>query len=78
MAQPARRHASPDEAPHYDPRSIQRTMLEQRARRKARVAHKRGRRDARIRFFIVILALLGGAIALGVVAWHEIQRLFGL
>jgi hypothetical protein len=77
MAQPARR-AVPDEAPSYDPRSIQRTLLEQRARRESRIAHKRRRRNARIRFFIVILALLGGAIALGIVVWHEIQRLFGL
>jgi hypothetical protein len=78
MAQPARRHTAPDEAPSYDPRSIQRALLEQRARRESRVAHQRARRHARIRFFIVILALLGGAIVLGIFAWHEIQRLFGL
>jgi hypothetical protein len=77
MAQPARRPA-PEEAPTYDPRSIQRALLEQRARREARIAHKRRRRNGRIRFFVVIFALLGGAIALGVVVWHEIQRLFGL
>ncbi|MBA3717468.1 MAG: hypothetical protein H0W87_04480 [Actinobacteria bacterium] len=78
MAEPARRQTAADEAPPYDPRSIERTLLEQRARRGARVAHKRARRQARIRFFIVILALLGGAIAIGALAWQEIQKLFGL
>jgi hypothetical protein len=78
MAEPARRQTAADEAPHYDPRTIQRTLVEQRARREARVAHKRAKGHARIRFFIVVLALLGGAIALGAIVWQEIQRLFGL
>jgi len=78
MAQPARRHAAAEEAPPYDPRAIERTMLEQRARREARLARQRARRNARLRFFVVIVALLGGALALGVLAWQQIQRLFGL
>jgi hypothetical protein len=78
MSEPARRQTAADEAPHYDPRTIQRTLVEQRARREARVAHKRAKGHARIRFFIVVLALLGGAIALGAIVWQEIQRLFGL
>jgi cell division septal protein FtsQ len=78
MAEPARRQTAAEEAPHYDPRSIERTLLEQRARREARLARKRARRHARIRFFVVILALLGGAIALGTIVWQEIQKLFGL
>jgi hypothetical protein len=78
MAEPARRQTAAEEAPPYDPRAIQRTLIEQRARREARVAHKRARGHARIRFFIVILALLAGAIALGALVWQEIQRLFGL
>jgi hypothetical protein len=78
MAEPAPRQTAADEAPHYDPRTIQRTLVEQRARREARVAHKRAKGHARIRFFIVVLALLGGAIALGAIVWQEIQRLFGL
>jgi hypothetical protein len=78
MAEPARRQTAAEEAPPYDPRAIERTLIEQRARREARVAHKRARGHARIRFFIVILALLAGAIALGALVWQEIQRLFGL
>jgi hypothetical protein len=78
MAEPARRQTAAEEAPPYDPRAIERTLYEQRMRREARVAHKRARRNARLRFFVVVLALLGGAVALGIVVWQEIQKLFGL
>jgi hypothetical protein len=78
MAEPARRQTAADEAPHYDPRSIERTLVEQRARREARVARKRAVGHARIRFFVVILALLGGATALGFLVWQQVQNLFGL
>lgn len=78
MAQSARRHEAAEEAPPYDPGAIERTLLEQRRRRDSRVAHKRARRNAQIRFLFVILALLGGTIALGVIVWRQIQHLFGL
>jgi hypothetical protein len=78
MAEPARRHAAAEEAPPYDPRAIERTLIAQRARREVRVAHKRARHHARIRFFVVIVALLGGATALGMLVWQEVQQLFGL
>ena len=78
MAEPARRHAAAEEAPPYDPRAIERTLVEQRARREARVERKRAVRHAHIRFFIVILALLGGAVALGFFVWQEVENLFGL
>ena len=77
-AMAARRQAVIEEVPAYDPRAIERTLLEQRLRREARLRRKRARRNARIRFFVVLAALLGGAIAIGVVVWQEIQRLFGL
>jgi hypothetical protein len=78
MAEPARRHAVPEEAPEYDPRSIERTVLEQRRRREARLARQRTQRNARIRFLFVIVTLLAASIALGILVWHQIQRLFGL
>jgi hypothetical protein len=78
MAEPARRQTAADEAPPYDPRAIERTLVEQRARREARLERKRAVRHARIRFFIVILALLGGAVALGFLVWSEVENLFGL
>jgi hypothetical protein len=78
MAEPARRQTAAEEAPPYDPRAIERTLIEQRLRREARVAQKRARRHAHLRFLIVILVLLGGAAALGALVWQEIQKLFGL
>ena len=78
MAEPARRPTAAEEAPPYDPRAIERTLIEQRVRREARVAHKRARGHARIRFFIVVLALLGAAAGLGFLVWSEVQNLFGL
>jgi hypothetical protein len=78
MAEPARRETATEEAPPYDPRAIERTLIEQRARREARVARKRARRHAHIRFFVVVLALLGCATALGILVWQEVQNLFGL
>jgi hypothetical protein len=78
MAQPARRPEAADEAPQYDPTAIQRTLVQQRLRRQARMAHKQRRRHAHIRFFAVMLALLAGALALMLTVWHEIQRIFGL
>ena len=78
MAEPARRQSAAEEAPPYDPRAIQRTLIEQRARREARLARKRARGHARIRFFVVVLALLAGAAALGILVWQEVQNLFGL
>jgi hypothetical protein len=78
MAEPARRQTAAEEAPPYDPRAIERTLVEQRARREARVERQRAVRHAHIRFFIVILALLGGAVALGYFVWQEVENLFGL
>ena len=78
MAEPARRQTAAEEAPPYDPSAIERTLHEQRVRREVRLERKRARRNARLRFFVVVLALLGGAVALGIVVWQEIQKLFGL
>jgi hypothetical protein len=78
MAEPARRQTAAEEAPPYDPRAIERTLVEQRARREARVERKRAVRHAHIRFFIVIHARLGGAVALGFFVWQEVENLFGL
>ena len=45
MAEPARRQTAAEEAPPYDPRAIERTLVEQRARREARVEQTQARRD---------------------------------
>ncbi len=78
MAEPAPQESPAQEAPRYDPHAIERRLAHERAKREARLAHKRGRRYAGIRFFVVILVLLGLTGLLAFVVWHEIQRLFGI
>jgi hypothetical protein len=44
----------------------------------AREQRKRERRLANLRFWGVVLALLGLSFFVGLTVWHEIQHLFGL
>ena len=72
------REVVPDEVPVVDHEAVRDTVRLHRARRKARTAHKRRTRRAGIRFWVVFLALVVASIALSVIVWQEIQRLFGL
>jgi hypothetical protein len=78
MAQPARRAVASPEDPPLDPTAIEHAYRFHRARRRARVERKRERARARLRFLVAAVVLTALAIALIVVLWHEIQRLFGL
>ena len=78
MAEPARPRERVEEAPSYDPRSITRRLAHERAKRKARMAHKRRRRYAHIRFLVTIVVLIGLIVFCALVVWHEIGRLFGI
>jgi hypothetical protein len=62
----------------YDPDAVQRRYAAERARRNERIRRVRARRYARLRFFVVLVALLALSGYLGVMLWREIQRLFGL
>jgi hypothetical protein len=90
MAQPARRQeldeASPasspldepiDEIP-IDPSAIERRYRLERARRRAREQRRQETTLARFRFYAVVLLLVLGSVALLVLVWQQIQRLFGL
>jgi hypothetical protein len=57
---------------------VERAYRLERAKRRARSDRDRALRRARIRFVGVLFALLGLAAALGLTAWQQIQRLFGL
>jgi hypothetical protein len=72
------RESRPDDVPVVDHEAVRDTVRLQRARRKARVAHRRRTRRAGIRFWLVLLVLLVASVGLLVVIWHQIQHLFGL
>ena len=78
MAEPARRrHVKV--APPVDPApAVDRAYHLHRARRRARIEHRRNTRRASLRFWIFLLVLLGLTVFLAVTVWREIQRLFGL
>ncbi len=78
MAQPARRREPADEDVPLDPIAVERAYRRERARRRARERRQQETTLARFRFYAVMLVLLGGAIALLVLVWHEVQHLFGL
>lgn len=78
MAEPARRRQA-KALPPIDPApAVDRAYHLHRARRRARIEHKRNTRRASLRFWIFLLVLLGLAIFLALTVWREIQRLFGL
>jgi hypothetical protein len=61
-----------------DPSAIELRYRYHRARRHARVRARQESRLAHYRFYILMAVLMALALAFVVLAWHEIQRLFGL
>jgi hypothetical protein len=78
MAEPARRPNAVEDPPPVDPRAVDRAYRFHRARRRAREERIRERGLARLRFWVILLSLLVLTAYLSLVAWREIQRLFGL
>jgi hypothetical protein len=78
MAEPARRRDAVEDPPPIDPSAIDRAYRFHRARRRAREERVRERGLARLRFWAVLLTLLVLTAYLSLVAWHQIERLFGL
>lgn len=77
MAEPAPTSA-PEGDPPFDPASVDRAYLVERARRRARIEHQRAKRRARLRFWLVFCLLLGVTIFLMLTVWSEVEKLFGL
>lgn len=77
MAQPARSR-SEGNVPPIDPAAVDRAYRLERARRRARVEHRRQVRRAGLRFWVVLVGLLVLALFLTLSLWREVQRLFGL
>jgi hypothetical protein len=77
VTQPTR-EVRPDDVPVVDHEAVRDTVRLHRARRKARIAHRKRTRRAGIRFWLVLLILLVASVVLSITIWHEIQNLFGL
>jgi hypothetical protein len=75
VALPERQHV---EEELLDPTAIQRNYQRQRIKRRVRQERAREKTLAALRFWLVLLAVLGVSIGLAVVIWNQIQRLFGL
>jgi len=69
---------APEDVPFVDHEAVQQTVRFHRARRKARIEHRKRGRRAAIRFWVVLVGLLVAILVLSLTVWHEIQRLFGL
>jgi hypothetical protein len=70
--------SAPDESPPLDPDAIDEAYRLHRARRRARVEHRRQLRHAGVRFWLVLVVLLALSILLALTLWREIEQLFGL
>jgi len=68
----------PDEAPTFDPDAVRRSYHVHRARRRARVEHRRRTRWAGARFWVVLVLLVAACAVLAMTTWREVGRLFGL
>lgn len=64
--------------PPVDPDAVRRSYLLHRARRKARVEHRRRSKRAGARFWLVLVVLLAVCVFLALTTWREVGRLFGL
>lgn len=66
------------EEPPIDPDAVRQAYWDHKAARLARVHRRRRVKRAGRRFWVTLVALVGGGIALAVVMWREVQQLFGL
>ena len=78
MAQPARSHERPTQAPPVDPAAVARAYRLERAKRFARKQRAREQRLAGLRFWLVLVLLTSALLLLSLTVWNEIERLFGL
>jgi hypothetical protein len=78
MAQPARRPEVVDEALDLDPVAVQRAYELHRARRRVHRHRRQETKRAKLRFWLVLLALVAVSVYLSIVIWHQVERTFGL
>lgn len=78
LPEATRDDAAPDDTPPIDPVAVRDAYRLHRARRKARIEHRKRTKRAGIRFWLVLAVLLVASVVVAVTIWHEIQQLFGL
>jgi hypothetical protein len=61
-----------------DPTAIHRNYRRQRIKRRVREDRARERSLARLRFWLVLTAVVATSVALAVLIWNQVQQLFGL
>ena len=64
--------------PPLNPAAVRDAYRLHRARRKARIEHRRQSKLAGMRFWLALIVLLVASVAIAVTIWHEVQQLFGL
>jgi hypothetical protein len=82
MAAPAPRRAEWEDVraddPPLDPSAVERRLRRERAKRRARIEHRREQRIAGVRFLVLIGALVFLTLFLSLSIWEKIRALFGL
>jgi hypothetical protein len=78
MTESAQRAGTRAEAPPLDPHAIDRAYHFYRAKRHARIEHRRETRLARARYWAILGLLLLACLVVAVTVWGEISKLFGL
>jgi hypothetical protein len=79
VAEPARRHPAPaEEPPIADPEAIRRAYRRERAKRRARIEHRREAKYASLRFWAIMWLLLVVLVIAALAIWAQVQQLFGL
>jgi predicted nucleic acid-binding Zn ribbon protein len=72
-------HARAESAPPLDDgHAVRRAVVRHRRRRIARIEHRRERRWARRRFWILIGTLILVGVFLSVTVWEQLQSMFGI
>ena len=66
------------EEPPIDPKAVERRWVHARARRRARIEHKRELKRARIRFLVLFGILVFVTLFLALSIWQKIESAFGL
>lgn len=72
------RDTAPEDAPPVDPAAVRVRYRREKAKRRARIKHRRATKWAGLRFWLVLLALLAASIVIVLTILREVERLFGL